>query len=102
MKNIFQTLAFFGVSFYIAEMTFLALPACASCPIKLTENTTGAACSVQELGSTEKNKNMNENLGSRPKAERDLRPIRVSPEIHKSDYTKCVFGTCVYRDILSK
>ena len=97
MKKNFQTLAVYVAVFYMAF-----LPVCASCPIKLTENITGAACSVPELNKLEKGRSMKENLYSKPKSERDLRPIRVTPEMNKSNNSDCLFGTCFYKTILDR
>ncbi len=97
MKKIFQTLAVSAAVFYMAF-----LPVCASCPIKLTENITGAACSVPELNKLEKGRSMKENLYSKPKSERDLRPIRVTSEMNKWNNSDCLFGTCFYKTILAR
>lgn len=97
MKKIFQILAVSATVFYMS-----ILPACASCPIKLNENITGAACSIQETNNLQKSKPVKENTDSISKNKRDLRPIRISPEIQKSNVDDCLFGMCIHRMIWDK
>ena len=97
MKKVFQILAVSVAVFYMS-----VLPVCSSCPIKLTENITGAACSIQEANNLQKSKPVKNDIGSMPNSKRDLRPVRMSPEIQKSNAGDCLFGMCVHRMIWDK
>ena len=94
MKKMFTTLVVFCVALF-------ALPAC-GCSQENSANITGGACSIKELNNLEKSKNQQMDIDSKSKVGIDLRPVRINPEIRKSEDSTCVFGKCLYKTILDK
>lgn len=89
MKNIFKTLiVFFAV--------LCAIPTW-SCSQNIG-SMTGGACSIKELNNLEKNKTEKVNFAK----ERNLRPVRLNPEITKLCDAYCVFGMNLQRILLEK
>lgn len=66
------------------------------------EMITGSACSISELNNLEKNKNADEKLGLNPKGAKDLRPVRFTSEIRKSNSDDCIFGMCLIKTLLGR
>lgn len=90
MKKIFNTLVILCAVFYAAPAL-----ACS----KDSGNITGGACSIQELN-LEKNRTENSRIRFLPYNERDLRPVKIKVEIQKSTDDECLFGMCLYRQII--
>lgn len=66
-------------------------------------NITGGACSIKELQNLEKNKTSQEkSFFQQSKPERDLRPVRSNPEIRQMPPEGCVFGRCLFKEVLNK
>lgn len=63
---------------------------------------TGGACSIKELNSLEKSRNPQEKVNLNSKRERNLRPVRLNPEIIKPGEGSCVFGMCLKKNLLEK
>lgn len=83
----------------VLSFVFFAAPIWA-CDLKTGEqNITGAACSIKELNNLEKNKNAQNVV--MPERNRDLRPIRLSPDI-KNPADDCLFGMCLQKTLLGK
>lgn len=83
-----------------------AIPAFAACSQDLKQVTTGSACSISELNNLEKSEKTQENVQKQliqsPKRERNLRPLRYTSEIRKSDDKDCLFRMCLYKTLLGK
>lgn len=60
---------------------------------------TGGACSIKELN-LEKNKAENSKMRFLPYNERNLRPVKIRIEMSKSTDDECLFGMCLYRQIM--
>lgn len=63
------------------------------------ENITGGACSVKDIKNLEKSK-MQEGVNFNLKGEKNLRPVRLNPEITKPDESQCIF--CLQKVIFGK
>lgn len=63
---------------------------------------TGGACSIKELNNLEKSRNPQEKVNLNSKRERNLRPVRLNPNIMKQDGGYCVFGMCLKKNLLEK
>ena len=66
-----------------------------ACALKGTE--TGSACSVKELQNLEKTKMQETGF---VKGEKNLRPVRITPEIKNPEQTQCIF--CIQRGLFDK
>lgn len=94
MKKIFKTLVI------IFAMLF-AVPTLA-CTQKMTGVITGGACSISELNNLERSKIKQGKMNSLPYGERYLRPVKIVPVMSKSNNDNCLFGMCLYRNILKE
>lgn len=63
---------------------------------------TGGACSIKELNNLEKSRNPQKKVNLNSKGERNLRPVRLNPEITKPDEGSCIFGMCLNKTLLEK
>jgi len=97
MKKMFTTL----VVFCVAQFALFALPVC-GCSQENATDMTGGACSIKELKNLEKMKNQQGQIGSEPKVEVDLRPVRYNAEMKATEDKGCLFGQCLYKTILGE
>jgi len=76
---------------------FCAMPtfACAS----QSGNVTGGACSVKDIKKLE-NERMQEKVNFNLKGDKNLRPVKMNPEIKNPDEESCIF--CIQKAILGK
>lgn len=97
MKKIFKTLVILVAVFCVAS----AIPSCA-CAKKAGDVVTGSACSIAEINNLEKAKHSQEKVDVKLKNERNLRPVRLNPEIPKTMGDDCVLGNCLYKSVIGK
>lgn len=86
MKKILTTLV---ILFAASSVQFAS-----ACSQSSAESITGAACSIKDLKALEKGKTSQEKVLS-PQNEKNLRPVRMNPEMQKSDDDECLFGMCL-------
>lgn len=96
MKKIFKTLVILVAVFCAASTPTFA------CAKKAGDIVTGSACSIAEINNLEKAKHSQEKVDSKLKNERNLRPVRLGPEIPKTTGDDCIFGNCLYKSVLGK
>lgn len=93
MKKIIST-----TSVVVAVFCAMSVLACSQ---KVTELTTGGACSISELENLEKAKTKQENSNLTLGEGRNLRPVRIKSEPTKFDYNSgCLLGNCLYKILL--
>ena len=73
-----------------------------ACSQEATGNITGGACSISELNNLEKAKNATEKASLDSKGVKDLRPVKLVPQVPKSNDDSCLFGMCIYKTLLGK
>lgn len=96
MKKIFKTLVILIAVFCAASTPTFA------CAKKASDIVTGSACSIAEINNLEKAKHSQVNDNFKMKNEKNLRPVRLSPEIPKTTGDDCIFGNCLYKSVLGK
>jgi hypothetical protein len=99
MKKVFKMLTLLAV---FVSLIFLYNPAYSACLQKFNGSATGGACYIKKENNIEKDKNTKEKTDSITKIERNLRPVKRSPELYQLKYNECLFGKCFYKTILSK
>jgi hypothetical protein len=92
VKEIFKTLV-------ILLATFLVVPAFA-CSQKNSGGFTGGACSIAEINNLEKSKSLQVKVNFNQ--EKNLRPVRIVPEMQKIISDNCIFGICLEKKILGR
>lgn len=71
--------------------------ASACSPNGTEEQITGGACSIKDLNNLESTRaSKAKSMG----AERDLRPVKINSQMPKQQSDDCIFGKCLYRQIL--
>ena len=98
MKKIFQN---FAVVMTAALVVCFAIPVLA-CSNKESGIVSGSACSIADINALEKSEKINNEINSMPKGEKDLRPIKLSPNMEKQSGDKCIFGMCLYQNLLGE
>lgn len=99
MKKIFRNFVVASVAVLVVSF---AMPVFADCQKKETEIVSGSACSISDLKTLEKNKNMGDEINSMTAKEKDLRPIKLNPKSEDALGDNCLFGMCLYKNILGK
>lgn len=94
MKNIFKMLA-------ILLALFCTMPVIANCT-KQAGSMTGGACSIKELNNLEKINRKQEKFSLNLKHRRNLRPVKLNPEITTPCNVYCLFNMDLQKDILGK
>jgi hypothetical protein len=95
MKKIF---CIFG--FFCAVLFSAAVFACSQNSVVMRGGiVTGAACSIKELN-LEKNKSVIQKTDFLPMGEKDFKPIKLNPTRPLSSYDDCLFGSCLYKEVL--
>lgn len=95
MKEIFSIVVVFLV-------LFIAVPAFSSCPREEKAVVAGAACSIDELNSVDRNGNLRENSKIVVVKERNLRPVKIHKEISPIEESGCFWGRCLSKQIFNK
>lgn len=93
MKKILQTLV-------VLFAVFCTMPVWA-CSNK-AGSMTGGACSISQLNNLGKNEKMQRKPNLLSKGERNLRPVKMVPEITNPDEVCYSFGMCLRQVILEK
>lgn len=105
MKKIFKTLVIFVTVFcavsILPSVNPFATPTFA-CAKKADDVITGSACSIAEINNLEKAKHSQEKVDFKLKNERNLRPVRLNPQIPKPMGDDCIFGNCLYKGVFGK
>lgn len=97
MKKIFNTLVVLCAVIYSCQIAFANESVCA-CSGNQQKSVTGAACSISELKNLEKMKNEKSDAQYIVRPERDLRPVKNTPEI--TNFENCFLGKCLYKQML--
>lgn len=84
----------------ISLLTMFSIMQASACPLK--GETTGSACSVKELQKLEKQRTQDNAgfSGFNLKGEKNLRPVKVNPEINKPNEGECIF--CIQETLFGK
>lgn len=71
-----------------------------ACSRDMGSVTTGAACSIKELNKMQESSTIKEKTNIFPRAERDLRPIKIKNKIEYNP--ECLYGDCMLQKIFKK
>lgn len=84
----------------ISLLTMFSIMQASACPLK--GETTGSACSVKELQKLEKQRTQDNAgfSGFNLKGEKNLRPVKLSPEVKNPEQTQCIF--CLQESLFGK
>lgn len=95
MKKIFSIFMFFLV-------LGILNPVFSNCSRDEKEIVSGAACSIADLNSHNKNDNSMEKSKVIVVKERDLRPVRIPQESFNTEKTGCFWGQCLINEIFNR
>ena len=76
-------------------------PVC-GCSQSNSTSMTGGACSISDINNLEKAKTTQGKIGSEPKVEVGLRPVKNTSEVRINKDKTCLFGECLYKSILGR